>query len=88
MNPENTEARMEEMKRDALRSVILSSLVRLPLGLLLLWIAFRENSLLLVRFIALIGAVYDLASVPLAWRALKRRYREIEGGEEIEARKY
>ena len=88
MKPENIEARMRELKRDALRSFILNSLLHLPLGLLLLWIAFRENLSLPIRLVALAGAVYDLVSIPLAWRVLRRRYREIESGEEIDAEKY
>ena len=82
------EKRMEEMKREARRGLFISSLVGLFWTLVFLMVSLIVWIPTPIRILAVILFLISLISVPLSAVALRRRYREIETGEELEAQKY
>ena len=83
----NTDPGREEVKREAVRSVVIQALLQLLGAGLLLGLRARlaagwAGSLLLAL------AVADLSSIPFMLPVLRERLREIEKGELDEARKY
>ena len=79
--PKNTE------KRAAVRSVVLSTLLRLmTIGALLYARSCTDIGWL--RNLALFLAIADLITIPFTFAVLRQRVREIEKGELDEAKKY
>ncbi len=63
-------------------------LLRGAAAALLVWLLVQWEHGPLVRLLFLAAAGYDLLSIPFALAALRQRIKEIESGEEDEARKY
>lgn len=85
--PDNTEAQ-EKRKKNAWRSAVTATLMRLAAAGLALWFWRRYGGGTL-RMVVLLGcALYNIGTVVPVWILLKIRLKEIEGGEEDAAVQY
>jgi len=85
--PANTEAQ-QKRKKDARRSAVTATAVRLAGAVLLIWL-WRHHGGGMISSVLLLGiATYNLGSVIPVWILLKTRLKEIEGGEEDAAAQY
>ncbi len=86
--PENIESRQAQRRKDAWRSVILTTLLRLAGAALLLGLRWYYRMDGLGGTVMLAIALLDLGTIVPVWILLKTRLREIEGGEEDAAAQY
>lgn len=86
--PENIESRQAQRRKDAWRSVILTTLLRLVLAALLLGLRWYHRMDGLGGTVMLLAALLELGSILPVWILLKTRLKEIEGGEEDAAAQY
>ena len=87
MKPKSTDAQRER-KREAFWSAVSSTLIRLAAAALLLWLRMGRPPDSLPSKLLLVILVLELGSILPIWINLKARLKEIDGGEEDEARKY
>ena len=84
--PVNTEAQVRR-RRSAWRSTIVSTVTRVALAALLIWLWYEAQSGA-VRALLLVLALCNLGTIVPLWILLKERLKEIEGGEEDAAAQY
>lgn len=88
MRPESTEQVMERLKLDARRSALFHGLWSAARLLLFALVACQEGIPGVLRILAVVLVVWTLIEIPFSAVALRQRMKEIEAGEEVEARKY
>ena len=84
--PVNTEAQVRR-RRSAWRSTIVSTVTRVALAALLIWLWYEAQSGA-ARALLLVLALCNLGTIVPLWILLKERLKEIEGGEEDAAAQY
>lgn len=89
MRPKNTESLSQVRRRkNAILGAASSTLLRLTLVALLLWLRASLDPAGFTAKLLLVLIVLDLGSIPLIWVSLKARLKEIQGGEEDAAAQY
>lgn len=89
MKPANTDGPSQAARRrSALLGAASSTLLRLTLVVVLLWLRASLDPAGFLSKLLLIVIVLDLGSVPLILISLKTRLKEIQGGEEDAAAQY
>ena len=78
----------QKRKKDALQSAVLSSVLMLLSGGVLLILCAVYDVKGIWRALLTIAALLDLAAIVPVWILLKKRWKEIEGGEEDAAAQY
>ncbi len=87
MKPANTESQARRRK-NAILGALSSTLMRLTMAVLALWLRAGADPAGLTSKLLLIVLVLDLGSIPFIWISLKTRLKEIQGGEEDAAAQY
>ena len=87
MKPANTDPQAVRRK-DAILGALSSTVMRLTMAVLLLWLRYGRDPASLTAKVFLILIVLDLGSIPFIWISLKTRLKEIQGGEEDAASQY
>jgi len=89
MKQSNTDfTAQQKRKKDALQSAVLSSVLMLLSGGVLLILCAVYDVEGIWRALLTIAALLDLTAIIPVWILLKKRWKEIEGGEEDAAAKY
>ena len=89
MKRSNTDfAAQQKRKKDALHSAVLSTVMMLLSGGVLLILCAVYDVEGIWRALLTIAALLDLAAIVPVWILLKKRWKEIEGGEEDAAAQY
>ena len=87
MKQKSTDSSKETQKREAVRGVVSSCLLRIA-GVAILFWGRAYTPWLWLHDLLLVLAVAGLITVPFSFVVLRQRLREIERGELDEARKY
>ena len=82
MTPANIKRR-----RDALRSAVVNTLLRLVAAAVLLWCRRTADSVF-ISVLLLVTALVNLGTIVPIWISFRMRLKEIEGGEEDAAAEY
>lgn len=81
MKPESIERRRAREKRDAVRSMAVFGALDLAEVVFFVWLALRPGVPGWLSVLLFVPPVLGVLLIPSAVRALKERFREIEGGE-------
>lgn len=81
MKPESIECRRAREKREAVRSMAIFGVLELAVAALCVWLALRPGVPGWLSVLLFVPPVLGVLLIPSAVRALKERFREIEGGE-------